>query len=182
VLYQVVHQTPVALRQLVDWPCSRVEAVLAKAMAKDRRDRYATILDFARAFEQAVAGDLAGDPHSRLTTPPPKKTVPSRPVVSDGDRSPVVQDRLDAREGATSRVRRPCRRRQATRKPWRRTAMVVSAACLAAATLAFGGAVQGRLSLTDTSGRMMAAYDSLTEGATKLWRQEFATATAADSR
>jgi eukaryotic-like serine/threonine-protein kinase len=173
VLYQVVHADAAPLRRFVAWPCARIQAVLTKAMAKDRDDRYATIVEFAQAFEDAVATDLAHEPDGGdLTRPLPAKAVSPPPVASSGDAS-LDDFAIEAPEASEVR-----RRRHSPRTGWRTAAMLVSAACVAAATLAIGGAAQGRrLSLTGTSERVMAVYDTLTDGAAKLWRQEFAAAT-----
>lgn len=58
VLYQVVHQDAEPLSRSVPWPCERVDAVLRRGMAKDRRDRYPGVVEFARALERAVGEDL----------------------------------------------------------------------------------------------------------------------------
>jgi len=172
VLYQVVHADAAPLRRFVAWPCARVQAVLTKAMAKDRDGRYATIVEFAQAFEDAVATDLAPDLDldGDVTRPLPAKAVSA--VASS--KEPRLDDfAIEAPE--RSQVRR---RQHRPRTVWRTAAMLVSAACVAAATLAIGGAAQGRrLSLIGTSERVMAVYDTLTDGAAKLWRQEFAAAT-----
>jgi serine/threonine-protein kinase len=83
ILYQVVHQDPDPLAKYVDWPCAHVEAVLRQGMAKERSQRFASVLDFARAFEEATAEDLGVErtplPRLRLLTPPaaavPRDTV-----------------------------------------------------------------------------------------------------------
>jgi eukaryotic-like serine/threonine-protein kinase len=56
VLYQVVHQSPEALRSRVPELPSQVEDVLLRALAKDKNDRFAAVSDFAAAFECAVTG------------------------------------------------------------------------------------------------------------------------------
>jgi serine/threonine protein kinase len=63
VLYQVVHQDAEPLSRYVDWPCAYVDAVLRRAMAKDREARFATILEFARALEEAIEMDLGHQVH-----------------------------------------------------------------------------------------------------------------------
>lgn len=177
VLYQVVHHQASPLQRFVEWPCARVAAVLAKAMAKNRHDRYATIVDFARAFEHAVAADLAYDPRPGLALP--EKMVRPRPAPSsspnDADDEPGIDD-PDIADPDDPEARRG--RLDRARTPWRVAAMVVSAACVAAATLALGGLSPGRrLSLAGTGERVMAVYDTLSGSAAKLWRQEFAAAT-----
>ena len=71
VLYQVVHEQPEPIAQRVTWTCSRVDAVLAKAMSKRIDDRYSTILEFASALEDALEEDLG------VATVGPKLQVPS---------------------------------------------------------------------------------------------------------
>jgi serine/threonine-protein kinase len=86
VLYQVVHEDPEPLDILVDWPCASAQAVLGRAMAKDRQARFATVLDFARALEDAIAVDL-GAPGRRIPAPlallaTPADHVPERRLAS----------------------------------------------------------------------------------------------------
>jgi serine/threonine-protein kinase len=80
VLYQVVHEDPPPLADFVTWPTQEIEAVLRKGMAKRRTDRYPTVLDFARAFEGAVASIVSG-------------------VVPDGAAAPLVRDSGDLPPG-----------------------------------------------------------------------------------
>jgi serine/threonine protein kinase len=81
ILYQVVHQDPEPLAKHVDWPCAHVEAVLRRGLAKERSQRFPSVLDFARALEQAIVDDgglgRTPLPRLRLVTPPsvPHDTV-----------------------------------------------------------------------------------------------------------
>jgi serine/threonine protein kinase len=68
ILYQVVHQDPDPLSRYVDWPCANVDRVLRKGMAKDRKNRYDSALEFAGALDAAIAEDLG----LRLRTPTPR--------------------------------------------------------------------------------------------------------------
>jgi len=233
VLYQVVHEQPTALGELVDWPCPRIEAVLRKAMAKNRDDRYPNILDFARAFSEAVAADLGG---GRETTrapsigtsseatpesaPKPQAGLPHhappwaaaidadlattpdrRPLAEGGDplhglhrplrmeeHAPVASRIRPQRMGAprfsgspnAQLSRRPRHSQAAPRRPahprrppqpqrgWRLAAMAVGAACVAAATLAFGASGQpgGRFAFTNAS--VISVYDALSTSATRF--------------
>jgi serine/threonine protein kinase len=74
ILYQVVHQDPDPLAKHVDWPCAHVEAVLRRGLAKERSQRFPSVLEFARALEQAIVedGNLERTPlpRLRLVTPP----------------------------------------------------------------------------------------------------------------
>jgi serine/threonine protein kinase len=75
ILYQVVHQDPEPLGRHVDWPCTHVNETLRRGMAKDRDTRFASVLDFARALDEAIAQDLglehASGPAMRRLTPRP---------------------------------------------------------------------------------------------------------------
>jgi serine/threonine-protein kinase len=74
ILYQVVHQDPEPVSQYVDWPCATVNAVLRRGMAKDREARFPSVMEFARALEEALDIDLAGQeiaPGKRRATPVP---------------------------------------------------------------------------------------------------------------
>ena len=225
VLYQVVHEQPTALGQLVDWPCGRVEAVLRKAMAKNRDDRYPNILDFARELSDAIAADLesprgaahAPAPSSALSPPayvaaPPAAprwaaaidaelaTTPDRrpleersdpwhalhrplraaePAVAERDGRPRIAAPRVAAPAKAPPSRRP-RHLQPPRRPphprrptqaqrgWRLAAMAVGAACVAAATLAFGASGQpgGRFMFTNAS--VISVYDALSTSATRF--------------
>ena len=60
-----------------------IDAVLARAMAKEQDDRYATCLDFARAARAALlqpSGEATGDPAS--AGPPGMPSAPSRTVIA----------------------------------------------------------------------------------------------------
>jgi serine/threonine protein kinase len=72
ILYQVVHQDPAPLDRHVDWPCAHVDAVLRKGMAKDRKTRFPSVLEFARALDEAISQDLGverASPTLRRATP-----------------------------------------------------------------------------------------------------------------
>jgi serine/threonine-protein kinase len=73
ILYQVVHAPPPPLLPKVPGLAPQVEAVLLRAMAKAKNDRFSTVNDFALAFENAVAarglsrdGDLRSQPRCLL--------------------------------------------------------------------------------------------------------------------
>jgi serine/threonine protein kinase len=59
VLYQVIHREPRPLADFVDWPVEEVEAVLHRGLAKRAQDRFASVLEFSRALDIAVASVLA---------------------------------------------------------------------------------------------------------------------------
>jgi serine/threonine-protein kinase len=78
ILYQVVHQEPDPMGRWVDWPCRRVDRVVRRGMAKDRDDRFPSVMDFARALEEAIAQDTG----IRHQTPPVLRLLPSLPQMS----------------------------------------------------------------------------------------------------
>jgi serine/threonine protein kinase len=61
VLYQVVHEPPRSLSLRSVCPPA-VEAVLMTALNKRKDDRFGSVLDFARAFEAAAAGQVVNVP------------------------------------------------------------------------------------------------------------------------
>jgi serine/threonine-protein kinase len=194
VLYQVVHEEALPVRHLVDWPCARIDQVLRRAMAKDRHHRFDSILDFARAFEAAVAADLAVDPHGHQHTPlPPRARVDAQKTSMETSMvasmvAPVVAP--PPAPSYTDVLGRPsdidvdiepgpdiAPRRRPTRSRRRVALMMVSAACVGAATLALSSG--GPRHFTVTSERMMTVYGSLSDSATRLLSRVRSSTTAA---
>ncbi|HEY0710946.1 MAG TPA: serine/threonine-protein kinase [Polyangia bacterium] len=68
VLYQVVHEPATPVAQHVNWSCAMVDVVLAKAMSKSVTGRYGSILEFAKALEQAIQVDLQDTNLNTTTT------------------------------------------------------------------------------------------------------------------
>jgi serine/threonine protein kinase/streptogramin lyase len=92
-----------------------IDAVLARGMAKDRNDRYASCLEFARAGRDALlspSGEATVEPSATAT--PGVPSAPSRPVIA-----------------APARVEKPPPKRHG-----RRVALVVGAIVLALAAVA----------------------------------------------
>jgi serine/threonine-protein kinase len=89
ILFQIVHGAPAALGPMGDWDASGCEAVLQRGMAASRDDRYATVLDFADAFERAL--DAAGVLSASAPTSAPHR-VPAAATVKV--RRPRVMRRL----------------------------------------------------------------------------------------
>jgi serine/threonine-protein kinase len=58
ILFQVVHEPPSALVPKVAGLRPQVEEVLLRAVAKDKRDRFSSVNDFALALEAAVVGSV----------------------------------------------------------------------------------------------------------------------------
>jgi serine/threonine-protein kinase len=83
ILYQVVHQDPEPLANLVGWPCARVEEVLRRGMAKDPEARYPSALAFAHALDAAIHDDVG------VAAVPAMVTAPAPPV----ERSDTARDR-----------------------------------------------------------------------------------------
>jgi serine/threonine-protein kinase len=76
VLCQLVHERP----RLLPLDNSDLESILRRALSRDKRDRFESILTFARAFETAALGDrsaLGRTPGPRLHAVAPE-TVPPR--------------------------------------------------------------------------------------------------------
>jgi serine/threonine protein kinase len=56
VVYQVVHGEPPRLVDPSGWLSPALDAVLRRGLAKHPRERFATVTEFARAFEEAARG------------------------------------------------------------------------------------------------------------------------------
>jgi serine/threonine protein kinase len=72
-LYQIVHERPQPLSQLLEWDCAGVQAVLDRASSKDPALRYPSIGDFARALKEVAESALA---------PATAPLVPEVPFIS----------------------------------------------------------------------------------------------------
>jgi serine/threonine protein kinase len=93
-------ESQVALRQIAEHPPRRfaeldlswpaVETVLARALAKDPNDRWASLADLAEAFSAAAADP----PRSRPTRAPPPKVSPSTLVADYGLESACLANGL----------------------------------------------------------------------------------------
>jgi eukaryotic-like serine/threonine-protein kinase len=75
VLYAVVHDQPAALGSVDGWDSAPVERVLRKGMARERDDRFATVLEFADALEAAL---IEGRALARPPEPPPRERARRR--------------------------------------------------------------------------------------------------------
>ena len=74
ILYAVVHEEPAALGSVDGWDAACVERVLRQGMARERDDRYPSVLAFADALEAAL---VEGGALPRPTTPEPLHLVPT---------------------------------------------------------------------------------------------------------
>jgi serine/threonine protein kinase len=72
ILYAIVHDEPAGIPTAASWNTKLVERVLARGMAREREDRYRSVLEFADAFEQAL---VDGSALPRPTTPEPLRAV-----------------------------------------------------------------------------------------------------------
>jgi eukaryotic-like serine/threonine-protein kinase len=84
VMYQHVHTQPPSLRETLSTISPGIEQVILKALAKDPQLRYGTILDFAKALEEAVQMDVGLTFLRRLppeSVSPPLIAAPIQPIV-----------------------------------------------------------------------------------------------------
>jgi serine/threonine protein kinase len=82
-LYAIVHEPPAteALAEIAP----AVEPVIRRALAKNRGDRYESVVAFAKALETAVAAQLGTPSPVLRPTPPPVRVVPSVTPGEDPD-------------------------------------------------------------------------------------------------
>jgi serine/threonine-protein kinase len=70
VLYRVVHEQPDPLARFARWNTGPLQAVLDRALAKERAERYESMAEFARAFREAAEATIeAEEAPPRLTLP-----------------------------------------------------------------------------------------------------------------
>jgi len=85
VMYQHVHNQPPSLREKLSTIPLGIEQVILKALAKDPRQRYATVLDFAKALEEAVQAEVGvtflGQLSPASAPPPLIAAAPPQPAV-----------------------------------------------------------------------------------------------------
>jgi serine/threonine protein kinase len=126
ILYRVVHAPPPSLLAKVPGLHPRVEDVLLHALSKNKRDRFATVSDFARALEDAVTGTSSG------TLPATPRTADLPPASRSADHSRSTTFTQGAGEIASPHGASHSRRK------WRVGLVVMAVViALAAALLAF---------------------------------------------
>jgi serine/threonine-protein kinase len=77
ILYAVVHEDPPPLGKVEGWDAGPVERVLRKGLARDRDDRYPTVLAFIEALEDAlVEGGALPKPARPVLLPEPATDGP----------------------------------------------------------------------------------------------------------
>jgi serine/threonine-protein kinase len=86
ILYQVVHTAPPRPRELVPDLPRRIDAVLAKALAKKKEDRYASAIDLAIAFREA--SDRDPDDEIPSVKDPPRRQISSPTLTLPGPNEP----------------------------------------------------------------------------------------------
>jgi serine/threonine protein kinase len=80
VLYQIVHEKPLLDGLGEGGP--EVEAVLRRALSHDRRDRFDSVVMFARALESAAGYATGTSPVLPRVTPPPSPALTSVPAMA----------------------------------------------------------------------------------------------------
>jgi serine/threonine protein kinase len=104
VLYAVVHEEPAALAAASGWDASPVERVLRRGMARERDDRFPSVLAFAEALEAAF---IEGGALPRPTSSAPLGLAPSVPPFSrDAPGTPDDEDERPARTLGAVAMRR----------------------------------------------------------------------------
>lgn len=61
-LYRICHEPPQSLANYVSLYLPQLEGVLRKAMSKDPAERFPSVMEFSRAFDEAVAWESASAP------------------------------------------------------------------------------------------------------------------------
>jgi serine/threonine-protein kinase len=99
VMYQVVNGSPAPLMGAsAGRGVAAIEAVLRRALAKTKSDRYASVTDFARALTVAAAGAeaVASKPYDRFLTPAPTIAfghLPAPTPVPPASEAPATEER-----------------------------------------------------------------------------------------
>jgi serine/threonine-protein kinase len=154
VMYQVVNGAPVPLVAKGGRTAAALEAVLFKAMAKNKADRYATIHEFARALTAVAsdAGEIVTGQYDRSLTPAPTMAFGHWTAATSEVSSPAVESSASPPEAtapAQAAPRTPTTFRTAvgemSPRPRRSSKiLVVAGAVVAAATLIGLLAISGR--------------------------------------
>ncbi len=79
--YQHTHEPVPPLRERVPFVSEDVETVVMTALAKDPKERFATVQEFATALEQASQTKKPIRGHLPSNTEPPKAELPLPPIV-----------------------------------------------------------------------------------------------------
>ncbi|MGB8343770.1 MAG: PQQ-binding-like beta-propeller repeat protein [Ktedonobacteraceae bacterium] len=173
VMYQHVHAQPPSLQEKVSTISPEIEQVILKALAKDPRQRYATVLDFAKALEEAVQAEI-GETFLRRLPPAPAwpQEIAAAPVQLAPTRLPGSSTTLMRSQPALAESIRSVRQRKGIAPYW-----IVS--LLALAIILIAGSAALLLSLPTKYGQAISAINA-PQTATAIARVHAgATATAA---
>jgi serine/threonine protein kinase len=96
IIHQIIGHTPVAPSSINARLPSAVDAVVARALAKDREQRFATARDFASALQSATR--RAQD---ATVVPPPNPSKNAERGSGGSDRDPAAGARIDSPTGAS---------------------------------------------------------------------------------
>jgi serine/threonine-protein kinase len=99
VMYQVVNGTPAPLAAAsAGRGAAAIEAVLLKAMAKKKSDRYASVTEFVRALAVAASGakEISSGQYERFLTPAPTMAFGHVPAGANPVDSPGAEPALTA--------------------------------------------------------------------------------------
>jgi serine/threonine-protein kinase len=144
VMYRVVNEAPAPLAgKDAGRGTAALEAVLRKAMSKKKRDRYATVSEFARALAAAASGaaEISSGRHEPLVTPAPTMAFGHAPSSVERLDAPETEPAVVA--DATTLVRRtPTTFRNAagelSARPVRTGRIVAAAAAVVALVVLMG--------------------------------------------
>jgi eukaryotic-like serine/threonine-protein kinase len=96
IIHQIIEHTPVPPSSINARLPSAIDAVMARALAKDREQRFATARDFASALQSAIR--RAQD---ATVVPPPNPSKKIEPAASGTKGSPATGPRIDLPTGST---------------------------------------------------------------------------------
>jgi serine/threonine protein kinase len=108
ILYQVVHEQPEPMRQIVPTVSPAVEAVVLKALSKSQNERYPSVLDFHRDLVRAAASQ-----HSMhaVELPEPWPSLPPTSLQPAHEKTTTMGSAVAELEALTSRPATGRRRR-----------------------------------------------------------------------
>jgi serine/threonine protein kinase len=148
ILYQVVNADPVPLTELVDWPAERVDTVVRRALSKQPEGRYDGVLEFSRAFDEAVAAALTESGRIPISG--------SHTAIAPGDTGELI--------AISESAPHPARR---SRRRWPVAAVVTTLLLAGALAVAYGAVPDPQRSWA--RGRLAAAYGSSSAVIVRGW-------------
>ena len=149
VMYQHVHTQPPSLRETLSTISPGIEQVILKALAKDPQQRYGTILDFAKALEDAVQVDVGLTFLRRLppasVSPPLIAAAPIQPTVFQPESDSAIRARP---RPAPAKSISPAQQRHGPAPHW--IVLLLGLACiLIAGSIAFTTVLVGTHTVTE---------------------------------